>query len=77
MKDDELKWSFPIKPEVAAFDYLPFKSWWNTHLYQLRCKCGNIVECMTQKEEDPEYHTPVHFKCCNCNEWVLFNLPVN
>jgi len=39
-------------------------------------KCGKTYTVITQKDDNPEYHTPVFVKC-DCGGVVYFNLPVN
>ena len=45
--------------------------------YKETCACGNVLECTTQQDNCPEYHTDVYIKCQKCGSYVEFTLPVN
>lgn len=46
-------------------------------VYTNKCNCGKELEVRTQSGDHcPEYYTNVHVKC-DCNSYVLFELPVN
>ena len=46
-------------------------------VYVEKCRCGSILELITQADEDPEYYTNVFVLCSKCKEYVHFKLPVN
>lgn len=39
------------------------------------CECGRSIEVSTQKDNCPEYYTPIFVKCV-CGKSVGFRLPV-
>ncbi len=45
--------------------------------YKKKCSsCGINHLILTQRDDDPEYHTDIYLQC-KCGEFIEFILPVN
>ena len=52
-------------------------SYYNCHVYKIKCKCGDKITVLTQDDDGPEYYSSVGVICQKCGDAVFFELPVN
>jgi hypothetical protein len=63
-----LSWRRDLRQSASYSEY--------EYIYREHCRCGRIIEVITQKDENSEYYTTIHIKCI-CGLYVKFELPVN